>query len=104
MVSWHILYLRQQIIPLLKDSTMGMLYSQLTEGERNQIYALLQEDVSHCRIAVILRKDTFMISGEIAFVMERLNHRPRKMLAFKPPHDIFVKSESNGFARFALGG
>ena len=40
---------------------------------------------------------------EIAFVMKRLNHRPRKTLAFKPPHDIFVKSESNGFARVALG-
>ena len=64
MVSWRILYLRQQIIPLLKESTMGMLYSQLTEGERNQIYALLQEDVSQCRIAVILRKDTSMIIRE----------------------------------------
>jgi len=41
--------------------------------------------------------------GKIAFVMERLNHRPRKTLAFKPPYDIFVKCESNGFARVALG-
>jgi len=40
---------------------------------------------------------------EIAFVMKRLNHRPRKTLVFKPPHDIFVKSESNGFACVALG-
>ena len=40
---------------------------------------------------------------EIAFVMNRLNHRPRKTLAFKPPHDIFVKCESNGFACVALG-
>jgi len=40
---------------------------------------------------------------EITFVMERLNHRPRKTLAFKPPRDTFVKSESNGFARIALG-
>ena len=81
-----------------------MLYSQLTEGERNQIYALLQEDVSQYRIAVILRKDTSMISREeIAFVMERLNHRQQKMLDFKPPYDVFVKSESNGFARVALG-
>ena len=83
---------------------MGMLYSQLTEGERNQIYALLQEDVSLRRIAVILGKDTSTISREeLAFVMVRLNHRPRKTLAFKPPHDIFVKSESNGFAHVALG-
>ena len=36
---------------------------------------------------------------EIAFVMKRLNHRPRKTLAFKPPYDIFVNSESNGLAR-----
>ena len=42
-------------------------------------------------------------SEELAFVMDRLNHRPRKRLAFKTPHDIFVKSESNGFARIALG-
>jgi len=27
----------------------------------------------------------------------------QKKLAFKPPHDIFAKSESNGFARVALG-
>jgi len=40
---------------------------------------------------------------EIDFVMKRLNHRPRKTLAFKPPHGIFVKSESNGFTRVALG-
>jgi IS30 family transposase len=40
---------------------------------------------------------------KIAFVMERLNHRPRKTLAFKTPHDIFVKCESNAFARVALG-
>ena len=40
---------------------------------------------------------------ELAFVMDRLNHRPRKRLAFKTPHDIFVKSESNGFTSIALG-
>ena len=43
---------------------MGMLYSQLTEGERNQIYALKKEGVSQCRIAVILRMDTSMIIRE----------------------------------------
>ena len=32
---------------------------------------------------------------EIAFAMKRLNHRPRKTLAFKSPYDIFVKCESN---------
>jgi len=42
MVSWRILYLRQQIIPLVKENTMGTLYAQLTEGERNQIYEFLQ--------------------------------------------------------------
>jgi IS30 family transposase len=83
---------------------MGMVYHQLTEGERNQIYALLQEDVSLRRIAVILRRDSStVLREEIAFVMERLNHRPRKTLAFKTPHDIFVKSESNGFTYVALG-
>ena len=81
-----------------------MRYSQLTEGERNQIYALLQEDVYQCRIVMILGRDSSKICRvEIAFVMDRLNHRPRKMLAFKPPHDIFVKSESTGYYRVALG-
>jgi len=40
---------------------------------------------------------------ELAFVMKRLNHRPRKTLAFKPPHVIFDKSESNKFTGVALG-
>jgi len=76
---------------------MGMLYSQLTEGESNQIYALLKEDVCLRRIAVILRRDPSTIGREeIAFVKKRLNHRPRKTSAFKPLHDIFVKSESTG--------
>ena len=46
MVSRRILYLRQQIIPLVKENTMGTLYAQLTEGERNQIYEFLQEEPS----------------------------------------------------------
>ena len=44
---------------------MGMLYSQLTEGERNQIYTLLQEDVSLRRIAMILRRDSSTIGRKI---------------------------------------
>ena len=44
---------------------MGYVYRQLTEGERNQIYAFLQEDVSLRRIAVILRRDTSTIGREI---------------------------------------
>lgn len=44
------------------------------------------------------------VGGEdVVFVMERLNHRPRKSLAFKTPRDIFDKSESNEFAHVALG-
>ena len=44
---------------------MGMLYSQLTEGERNRIYTLLQEDVSQCRIAMILGRDSSTIDREL---------------------------------------
>ena len=52
-----------------------------TERERNQIYAFLQEDVSHSRIAMILRKDTSTISREgIAFVMKRLTTGHEKRL------------------------
>ena len=32
-------------------------------------------------------------SERIAFVMERLNHRPRKTLAFNSPHDIFQRNQ-----------
>jgi IS30 family transposase len=28
---------------------------------------------------------------DIAFAMDRLNHRPRKCLGFKTPHEIFMK-------------
>jgi IS30 family transposase len=41
---------------------------------------------------------------EISFVMDRLNHRPRKTLAFMTPHDIFVNSKSTRSFHVALGG
>ncbi len=44
---------------------MGMLYHQLTEGERNQIYALLQEKVPQNRIAKILLRSPSTISREL---------------------------------------
>jgi len=44
---------------------MGMLYHQLTEGERNQIYALLQEKVPQNRIALILGRSPSTISREL---------------------------------------
>ena len=78
MVSWRILYLRQQIIPQLKESTMGMLYSQLTEGERNQIYALLQEDVTQSKIAMILIRDSSTISRELRRNRGQKGYRPKQ--------------------------
>ena len=57
---------------------MGMLYSQLTEGEHNQIYALLQEDVSLRRIAVILRKDPSTIGREIRRNRGLRGYRPKQ--------------------------
>jgi len=44
---------------------MGMLYSQLTEIERNQIYVLLQEKVPQIRIAILLKRSPSTISREI---------------------------------------
>ena len=44
---------------------MGMLYHQLTEGERNQIHALLQEKVPQNRIAKILGRSPSTISREL---------------------------------------
>ena len=55
---------------------MGMQYSQLTEGERNQIYALLQEDVSHGRIAMILVRDISTIGREIRRNRGQRGYRP----------------------------
>jgi len=57
---------------------MGMLYRQLTEGERNQIYALLKEDVSLRKIAVILRRDTSIISREIRRNRGLRGYRPKQ--------------------------
>ncbi len=55
---------------------MGMLYNQLTEGERNQIYALLQEDVSFRRIGVILGRSSSTIGREL--------HRNRGQRGYRP--------------------
>jgi len=57
---------------------MGMSYRQLTEGERNQIYALLQEDVSLRRIAVILRRDSTMIGRELRRNHGQRGYRPKQ--------------------------
>jgi len=78
MVSWHILYLRQQIIPLGMESTMGMSYSQLTEGERNQIYALKQAKVSHRMIGAILGRDISTIGREIGRNRGQRGYRPKQ--------------------------
>jgi len=61
-----------------------------------EVVAYIEEKLQGINLREVSRE-------ELSFVMERLNHRPRKTLAFKTPHDIFVKSESNGFARVALG-
>jgi transposase, IS30 family len=57
---------------------MGTRYSQLTEGERNQIYALLQVDTPHTRIAVILGRDRSTISREIRRNRGQRGYRPRQ--------------------------
>ena len=57
---------------------MGMLYSQLTEGERNKIYALLQEDVTHCRIALILGRDSYTIGRELRRKRGQRGYRPKQ--------------------------
>ncbi len=57
---------------------MGMLYNQLTKVERNQIYVLLQEDVSHCRIAEILGRSPSTISREISRNRGQRGYRPKQ--------------------------
>jgi len=60
------------------ESTMGMLYSQLTEGERNQIHALKQARVTHGKIAKILRRDVSTIGREIRRNRGQRGYRPRQ--------------------------
>ena len=57
---------------------MGMSYHQLTKGERNQIYALLQEDVSQCRIAMIMERDSSTIGREIRRNRGQRGYRPKQ--------------------------
>ena len=57
---------------------MGMLYNQLTKVERNQIYVLLQEDVSLCRIAEILGRSPSTISREICRNRGQRGYRPKQ--------------------------
>lgn len=60
------------------ERTMGMVYSQLTEGERNQIYALKQERVSNQRIATILKRDVSTISREVRRNSGQRGYRPKQ--------------------------
>ncbi len=49
------------------------------------------------------RSDLREVSEEnLAFVMNRLNNRPRQTLDFKTPQDIFDVGESNTYDRVAL--
>jgi len=57
---------------------MGKLYSQLTEGERNQIYALKQADVSVSRIAEIISRDRSTVSREIKRNRGLRGYRPKQ--------------------------
>ena len=55
-----------------------MFYKQLTKVERNQIYVLLQGNVSKCRIATILRRDPSTISREISRNHGQRGYRPKQ--------------------------
>lgn len=60
------------------EHAMGMLYSQHTEGERNQIYALKQAGVSNRGIANILLRDVTTIGREIRRNRGEREYRPRQ--------------------------
>lgn len=60
------------------ESTMGMLYHQLTEGERNQIYALKQALVSKRQIAEHLGRSPATISRELRRNRGRRGYRPKQ--------------------------
>jgi IS30 family transposase len=90
--------LREQTIPLSLESIMGMQYSQLTEEERNQIYALLQDNVPNRRIARIVNKDASTIGREIRRNRGLRGYRPRQanqkaVERRKTPHNIKMTPE-----------
>jgi IS30 family transposase len=60
------------------ERTMGKKYSQLTEGERNQIYALRQAKVCPAEIAVILKRDASTIGREIERNHGQRGYRPQQ--------------------------
>ncbi len=47
-------------------------------------------------IYVAKRSSLLQVSEEeLEWVMERLNHRPRKVLSWRTPHEMFSSSETN---------
>ena len=60
-------------------------YASWERGANENMNGLLRQFLpKKMRFESITRKD-------IAFAMHRLNHRPRKCLAFKTPHEVFMK-------------
>lgn len=57
---------------------MGVQYTQLTEGERNQIYALKQAKKSIRQIAEQLNRNPSTISREIARNQGLRSYRPKQ--------------------------
>jgi len=57
---------------------MGMQYTQLTEGERNQIYALLQAKNSVREIAKLLQRSPSTISRELTRNQGLRGYRPKQ--------------------------
>ena len=60
-------------------------YSSWERGANENMNGLIRQFFpKHMRFQIITAKD-------IKFAIHRLNHRPRKCLGFKTPHDVFMK-------------
>jgi IS30 family transposase len=66
------------IAPTDKELPMRAQYTQLTESERNQIYALLQANHSHRTIAKLLRRNPSTITREVARNRGLRGYRPKQ--------------------------
>ena len=45
----------------------------------------------------------YVTDDQLRFIMNRLNHRPRKTLGFKTPYEVFCNNSRFKIARVALG-
>ena len=83
---------------LSADCFFAHPYSSWERGANENMNGLIREFFPKKMIF-----DT-ITSEDISFAMDRLNHRPRKCLGFKTPHEVFMKQLNSRHNTVALQG